>query len=121
MIWKNIVLLNKPHMVEDLNKPHMVEDVIHDKKNLKVVNGKMKYKDLIKTGDFIFNADATSLYPASMKGIDILDVSYPTGKSRWSELPLEEWNKKKIGFYKIKFCPPKNIRTPILPRKVNLG
>ena len=86
-----------------------------------VVSGNMKYEQLIKSGDYIFNADATSLYPASMKGIDILEVSYPTGKSRWSNDPVLEWKNNKVGFYKIKLSPPKNIRTPILPRKVNLG
>lgn len=86
-----------------------------------VVNKNMTYKQLLETGDFIFNADATSLYPASMKGTEHLQISYPTGNSRWSNNPNEEWKNGKIGFYKITFCPPKDIRTPILPRKINLG
>ncbi len=86
-----------------------------------VVNKKMNYDDLIKTGDFIFNADATSLYPASMKGFELVDVLYPTGLSRWCNIPEVEFKNNRIGFYEIKFTPPKDIRTPILPRKVNLG
>jgi len=75
----------------------------------------------MQSKDFIFNADATSLYPASMKGFDLVNVSYPIGTSRWSDKPEEEWNNSKIGFYKIKFTAPKNIRTPILPRKWEFG
>ncbi len=86
-----------------------------------IINKKMTYEQLIKSKEFIFNADATSLYPASMKGFDHMNVSYPIGPSRWSDNPAEEFQNGKIGFYKVKFSPVKDIRTPILPRKVKLG
>ena len=56
-----------------------------------------------------------------MKGFDLVDVSYPTGMSRWSDQPADEFKINKPGFYNIRFIPPKDIRNPILPRKVNLG
>lgn len=86
-----------------------------------VLSGKMKYDELIKTKEFLYNADATSLYPASMSGFELCKVAYPIGISRWSEKPQEEFNKKKIGFYEIQFIAPKDIRVPILPRKRNGG
>jgi hypothetical protein len=81
--------------------------------------GEMKYSDVIESEskDFIFNADASSLYPASMSGFDHMKVSYPIGFSRWSDDPLVEWKAKKIGFYEVKFYPPTDIRIPILPRR----
>jgi hypothetical protein len=87
----------------------------------KIVNKKMTYEELLKTNDYIFNADATSLYPASMGGFDLLDVNYPIGKSRWSDKPEEEYNNNKYGFYEISFISPKDIITPVLARKSALG
>ena len=81
-----------------------------------VINGKMSYEELLKTNDFIFNGDITSLYPHAMKAF-----KYPTGESKWSDKPEEEFKNNKIGFYEIEFEPPKNIRYPILPRKHNMG
>jgi len=86
-----------------------------------IINKNMNYDDLIKTKDYIFNADATSLYPASMAGFKLCKVKYPIGKSRWSENPEEEYRKNKYGIYEIDFFPPKNITVPILPRKKELG
>ena len=93
-----------------------------------VQSGKLKYADVIKSKskDFIFNADASSLYPASMSGFDHMKVKYPIGYSHWSEEPEKEYNAGKMGFYEIDFTPPRDIRIPILPRRkivneVNLG
>jgi hypothetical protein len=88
----------------------------------KIINKTMLYDDLKKSGDYIFNADATSLYPASMAGFDLCDVQYPVGKSRWIDKDLEiEYKNKKYGFYEIDFICPKNIIIPILPRKTAMG
>jgi len=82
-----------------------------------VVNGKMTYDEFVKKGDFVFNADVTSLYPASMKGTDFLKCLYPTGKSRWSDTPYEEFQNNKYGFYHIQYSvPDKKIRVPVLPK-----
>lgn len=87
-----------------------------------IVNEKMSYEELKKTNEFIYNADVKSLYPASMAGVDgLLDVKYPTGKSRWSDKPEEEFKKNKCGFYEINYTPPKDIIIPVLPRKTALG
>jgi len=85
--------------------------------------GKMKYDDVLKSKskDFIFNADASSLYPASMSGFDHMKVKYPIGYSRWSDDPQLEFDHGKIGFYEIKFTPPTDIRIPILPRRLLHG
>lgn len=85
----------------------------------KIVNGKMSYHELRKSKEFIFNADATSLYPASMIGTDFLRVQYPIGKSFLikSEMEAESaFYEGKCCILKVKFKPPKNIRVPILPR-----
>jgi hypothetical protein len=79
--------------------------------------GKELYSQLLKTKDFIFNCDATSLYPASMRGFDLVKVKYPTGVSRWSDKPEAEFNNGKVGMYEIDYVPPRNIRVPILPTK----
>ena len=64
----------------------------------------MTYEELKKSGDYIFNADATSLYPASMKGFDLCYAQYPIGKSRWIDKNLEqEFKDGKLGFYEIDF------------------
>jgi hypothetical protein len=86
-----------------------------------IKSGKMSYEELKKTLMFIFNADATSLYPASMCGYELCKVRYPIGKSRWSEKGKEEYDNNKLGYYNIEFKCPKNIRAPILPRKNNGG
>ena len=65
-----------------------------------IINRKMTYEELEKTLDYIFNADDTSLYPASMTGNDIFEVKYPTGASRWSISPKEEFDNNKWGLMK---------------------
>ena len=82
-----------------------------------VINGQMTHHELLSTNEYIFNADATSLYPASMHGTDFCDVQYPTGLSHWSDKPEKEFNDKKVGYYEINFDPPRDIRHPVLPRK----
>ena len=87
-----------------------------------IINNKMSYEELKKTNDFIYNADVKSLYPASMAGVaGLLNVNYPTGKSRWSDTPEEEYNKNKYGFYEINFTAPKDIIIPVFPRKTSVG
>lgn len=86
-----------------------------------IMNGKMCYQELIKTDDFIFNADASSLYPTAMAGYELLNVKYPVGFSRWSDDPEKDFNDGKLGFYEITFTPPKNIVIPVLPRKTPNG
>ena len=82
----------------------------------KIINGEMGYDDVLKSGDFIFNADATSLYPASMVGTDFMPVKYPVGRSRWSENPQRDFYLGKLGFYKVNvICP--NKRVAVLPSK----
>ena len=82
-----------------------------------VVNGRMTHADLKKSLEFLYNADATSLYPAAMAGFEHLKVRYPIGLSRWSSFPEKEFNDNKIGMYQIKYTPPTNLRIPILPYK----
>lgn len=81
--------------------------------------GKLKYADVVnsESRDFIFNADASSLYPASMSGFDHMKVEYPIGYSRWSFEPQIDFDAGKLGFYEVKFNPPKDLRIPILPRR----
>lgn len=93
-----------------------------------VKSGKLTYADVIgsKSKDFIYNADATSLYPASMSGFKEMKVKYPIGFSRWSEEPKKEFDAGLMGFYQIDFIAPKDLRVPILPRRklqkdVNIG
>lgn len=88
-----------------------------------VINKKMTYQELKKTLEYIVNADASSLYPASMAGFELLQVKvkYPTGKSRWSDNPKVEFDNNTIGMYEINFTCPKHIIIPILPRKTLNG
>jgi hypothetical protein len=87
----------------------------------KVIDGsldsKIAYAKLKESGDYIFNADVSSLYPASMKGNDLMKVYYPVGRSHWTETPDVDFKLGKIGFYSIEFTCPNDIRIPILPRR----
>ena len=66
----------------------------------------MKYAELLKTFEYIFNADASLLYSASMAGFELLEVKYLVGKSRFSEHPKKEFEKGKYGLYEVFFiCP----------------
>ena len=79
------------------------------------------YEELLKSGDYIFNADVNSLYPAAMVGNELMSVKYPVGPSRINDNGEEEFNNGKIGFYDISYIPPKNINYPILPRRLENG
>jgi hypothetical protein len=81
-----------------------------------VVAGKINYEQLKTSLDFLFNADVSSLYPASMKL-----YKYPVGASRWSEDGEDEYKSGKMGFYYIEFKCPKDIRFAYLPRKTKNG
>ena len=74
----------------------------------RVMSGEIMYDEL---NDFIFDADVNSLYPTAMRNFD-----YPVGK----EIETNLYQEGKLGIYKIKYQPPKNILTPILPRKGDL-
>ncbi|MDR3594722.1 DNA polymerase [Clostridium sp.] len=83
---------------------------------------KETYNQLMQSRDYIFNADVSSLYPASMRGNALMNVNYPIGRSRWSTEPKADYENGKMGFYNVKFECPKNIRVPILPRrKLNIS
>lgn len=99
--------------------PHCKE--FKSEKYVDIRTKKLNYNDVIKSGDFIFNADATSLYPASMVGFEHCKVEYPTGRSRWSDKPMEEFNNNKIGFYEVNYIPPKDITVAMLPRRKENG
>ena len=91
-----------------------------------IINGKITYEELLKSGEFNFNADVRSLYPSAMKGIkyDNIEVKtqYPMSGEVWIEKPE---NAKKAfeagfqGFYEVSYKCPKNIITPILEKKEN--
>ena len=85
-----------------------------------VVNKQMNYDELLKTNEYLFPADATSLYPAAMCGFELIDVKYPIGPSVWSDNPKQEYDENKCGLYEVEFTCP-NIVVPILPRKTLNG
>ena len=87
-----------------------------------IISKNMNYAQLKQSKDYIFNADATSLYPASMAGFELCDVNYPVGKSQFIDVECEQQYKNgKYGFYEIDFQCPKNIVVPLLPRKTING
>lgn len=73
-------------------------------------------KELYKTiDDWIFNADATSLYPTAM-----VNYKYPTGSGRWlteSEIQEIDFNNLKTGIYTVSIKCNKDLIVPILPYK----
>ena len=88
---------------------------------------KVLYKELLESNDFVYNGDINSQYPASMIGVEgeiELKVKYPVGKSVWIQNPViakKKFEAKKCGIFRVKFRAPKNIATPILPRKKKGG
>ena len=81
------------------------------------------YREMLKSGDYIFNGDINSQYPACMAGCELMGTKYPSGFSKWI---IDDADKckfifdkgKKLGIYEISFiCPNKKLRHPILPRK----
>ena len=77
----------------------------------------LAYKKLLKSGDYLFNGDVSSQYPASMAGCRVMKVEYPTGRSRWSLEPEKEFKDGKLGFYEVEFTCPDNLRVPVIPKK----
>ena len=77
---------------------------------------------LLKSGDYIFNGDINSQYPACMAGCELMPTLYPTGLSEWIDDPKQcekIFNEnKRLGIFEIEFeCPNKKLRHAILPRK----
>lgn len=97
------------------------QKTFQSKKYSDIVEKKIQYNNLFNSKDYIFNADVTSLYPAAMKGFDLMPVAYPTGTSTWSKNPKQDFENGLIGIYSIDFIPRKNLRVPILPRRTKTG
>jgi len=71
---------------------------------------KEKLKGIYNTmDDWIFNADATSLYPTAM-----VENKYPMGIGRWLDNPTDI---SKIGFYDVEVECNQDLIVPILPEK----
>lgn len=114
-----------------------------EKKALKKQRAKELYQQLIplynkilESGDYIFNADVTGLYPASMGGFkshheeeaiklnkskySVNTPVYPTGPSREIENDIVDaeasFYSGKLGFYEITYTCPKDIVIPVLPK-----
>jgi hypothetical protein len=69
-----------------------------------------KLKEMYKTmDDWIFNADATSLYPTAM-----VNYKYPMGEGKWVDNPADI---TKIGFYDVNVECNQDLVVPILPEK----
>ena len=86
-----------------------------------VVEGKKNYDDVLKSGDYAFAADVTSLYPAAMRGVDFHETLYPSGISYWSQNPEQDFKDGMYGIYKVSYTAPKNIIYPILPKHSDAG
>jgi hypothetical protein len=69
-----------------------------------------------KMDDWIFNADATSLYPTAM-----VKYEYPLGNSVWAEGCDIDPANLKIGIYDIDITPNTDLQVPILPQKTDNG
>ena len=81
-----------------------------------IVNSKStdELKEVYKRmDDWIFNADATSLYPTAM-----VNYEYPLGNSEWVENPTDI---SKIGIYEVDIVCNTNLVVPILPQKDGNG
>jgi hypothetical protein len=79
-------------------------------------SNKIAYQELLESKDYVFNADATSLYPTCMKYF-----KYPVGASRWSNEPEKEFRSGTMGIYEVSFTCPRDIRYAYLPRKKENG
>lgn len=66
--------------------------------------------------DWIFNADATSLYPTAM-----VKYQYPLGNSEWVSGDLVDSKNLKIGIYDVEIECNKSLIVPILPQKTQEG
>ena len=56
-----------------------------------------------------------------MSGTNLLNVNFPNGISRCSEVPKKEFENNKIGFYEIGYVTPKNLTYTILPVRTEKG
>lgn len=101
-------------------KSEMYDEIRNAKEKTQEERKKL-YKKLKKSKQYLFNADVTSLYPASMSGFKDFDVKYPIGASQWTTEGENEYKAGKVGYYTIKFEPPKDIRVPVLPRRTEEG
>jgi hypothetical protein len=87
-----------------------------------VMSKEIDFDKLYHLKQYINNADATSLYSASMKGTPMCPVKYPTGPSRWSENPEQDFKDEKLGVYYVKWdCPDKKLRVAVLPVRTGDG
>jgi len=85
----------------------------------KIVNAKSseELKETYKTmDDWIFNGDATSLYPTAM-----VKYEYPIGNGYWFDGTEINKDDLKIGIYDVDITPNQNLSVPILPEKTANG
>ena len=87
-----------------------LEDVIYDddknkKENLtartknninRKIASKINYNDIYNSRNYYIVQDVKSLYPTAMAGTNLLNVNFPNGLSRWSNIPEEEFKNNKI-------------------------
>ena len=81
------------------------------------------YDIVYKRRDFVFAADAKSLYPSSFVGVPEINVKvrYPIGESTWSSKPKMVFEKGYLGIFEITWKSPKNQYLPVLPTKTAFG
>ena len=60
----------------------------------------MKYEELLKTFEYIFNADSTSVYPASMAGFKLLEVKYPVGNQDFQNILKKNLIRENVDYMK---------------------
>jgi len=76
-----------------------------------------KLKEIYTTmNDWIFNADARSLYPTAM-----IAYKYPTGHSSWIDPDTIDVEKLPMGIFEVDVVCNKDLIVPILPSKSNSG
>ena len=140
-VWKNNIDDDEIIEIPNMEKQHFIGQSVYggrtypsrkryESKYCKIIHSnksnknKLKkiYKILKESGDYIFNGDINSQYPACMAGCELMDTIYPIGLSKWYDDAVECEkifnDNKQLGVYEIKFsCPNKKIKHPILPRK----
>lgn len=92
--------------------PHLAEiNTVLENKQLSPEERKAKiaeiYKKAIKTGEYLFNGDVCSLYPAAM-----FFYRYPIGKYRNISSPEQaklEFESKKLGIFHVRYIANKDI------------
>lgn len=73
------------------------------------VDGKVNFDDI---DDYIVDCDVVSLYPTAMQ-----KFNYPIGEA----LETNIFQQGKLGIYKIRFNPNRNLCHPIIPRREIIG